>query len=115
MKKLFFELLVSPLAISGNYYLNSIIMALIGLIAFRIAFKVVGDLGFRGGIGSLFHWIIRFFIFGILWLLCSIALKIGLFVINHKMFVLYLCCFILLVCIVIKIISFRNKNELAKN
>lgn len=115
LKKILFDLITSPLTISDNYFIDFIIMSIISLVAYKIAYKVVGDIGFRGEVGSIFHWIIRFIIFGILWLLCSIALKIGLFVINHKVFVLCLCCFILLVCITIKIISSRNKNELAKN
>lgn len=83
MKKLLFELLISPLAISDNYYLNSIIMALIGLIAFKVAFKVVGDLGFRGGIGSLFHWTIRFLVVILLWSFCCIVIIAVKFVIAH--------------------------------
>ncbi len=114
MKKLFFELLISPLSISDNYYLNSIIMALIGLIAFMIAFKVVGDLGFRGGIGSLFHWIIRFLVFIVLCFLCSIAIKINEFVFNHKELILFFCCSILLAFVVYKIVYYQKSKLLAK-
>ncbi len=83
MKKMLFELLISPLSISDNYYLNSILMALIGLIAFKVAFKVVGDLGFRGGIGSLFHWTIRILVVAFLWCFCCIVISAVKFIIAH--------------------------------
>ena len=38
-----FELLISPLTISNNYFGNSIIIGLIGIIAFKVAFKIVRD------------------------------------------------------------------------
>lgn len=91
MKKLLFELLISPLSISDNYYLNFIIMALIGLVAFRIAFKVVGNLGFRGGIGSLFHWTIRFFVVVLLCSSCCIVISAVKFVIAHVVLLSIIC------------------------
>lgn len=91
MKKLFFELLISPLSISDNYYLNSIIMVLIGLIAFKVAFKVVGDLGFRGGIGSLFHWTIRILVVVLLWSSCCIVISAVKFVIAHVVLLSIIC------------------------
>ena len=83
MKKMLFKLLVSPLSISDDYYLNYFIMAIIGLIAFKVAFKLVGNLGVRGGIGSLLHWTIRFLVFISLWGSCCLAIIAVKFVITY--------------------------------
>lgn len=80
---MFFELLISPLTISNNYFVNSAIVTLIGFIAFKVAFKIVGDIGARGEIGSLLHWIIRFIVFILLWSICCIAVITTKFVISH--------------------------------
>jgi len=48
LKKILFELLTSPLTISDNYFVNYIIIGLIKIIAFKVAFKMVGDIGLFG-------------------------------------------------------------------
>ena len=48
MKKIIFDLLTSPLNVSDNYLIDYIIMAMIGFVAFKMAFKIVGDTGIRG-------------------------------------------------------------------
>lgn len=87
MKKMLFELLISPLSISDNYVVNSIVIALIGFLAYKIAFKIVGDIGVRGGLGSLLHWIIRLLLFVLLWGSCCIAVIATKFVISHIVFI----------------------------
>lgn len=83
MKRMLFELLVSPLSISDNYFVNYIVIALIGLIAFKVAFKIVGDIGVRGGIGSLLHWTIRIITFVLIWGFCCLAISAVKFIIEH--------------------------------
>lgn len=83
LKKMFFELLISPLTISDNYFVNSIIVSILGFIAFKVAFKIVGDIGVRGGIGSLLHWIIRLLVFILLWGTCCATIIVAKFVISH--------------------------------
>jgi hypothetical protein len=73
--------------ITGNYTLfenqidNYIIMAIIGLIAFSIAWNVVGNM-YRDGlitsreVGSVFHWIIRLIIFSVLFIVISVVMWI---------------------------------------
>jgi hypothetical protein len=73
--------------ITGNYTLfenpiyNYLIMGVIGLIAFGTAWNMVGDM-YRGDIisskeaGSIFHWIIRLFVFSILFLVISVVMWI---------------------------------------
>lgn len=83
MKKMIFELLVSPLSISDNYFVNSIVITLIGFVAFKVAFKLVGDIGASGGIGSLLHWTIRFIAFFLLWFSCCIVIIIARFIVKN--------------------------------
>lgn len=83
LKKMFFELLISPLTISDNYFVNSIIVSVLGFIAFKVAFKIVGDIGARGEVGSLLHWSIRLMVFFVLWFSCCVAVIIIRFVVNH--------------------------------
>jgi putative membrane protein len=97
MKKMFFELLTSPLTISDNYFVNYIIIGLIGFVAFKVAFKIVGDIGLFGEIGSILHWIIRFVVFFLLWFVCCIVTKITNFIISHIVVILVLCCSFIMV------------------
>ncbi len=72
MFKLFFELLTEPLGLPIEWYYEYIILAIIGVISYGIAYSKVGDM-YRGGFidgrtsGSFFHWLIRLIIFAVLW------------------------------------------------
>lgn len=83
MKSFIFDLITSPLSLFENPIHNYIAMAVIGAIAFAIAFRAVGELGLRGKAGSITHWIIRLFVFVFIWLLCCVAIKIITFIINN--------------------------------
>lgn len=83
MKSFIFDLITSPLSLFENPIHNYIAMAVIGAIAFAIAFRAVGELGLRGEAGSIAHWIIRLFVFVFIWLLCCVAIKIITFIINN--------------------------------
>lgn len=78
-----FELLISPLTISDNYFVNSTIIGLLGFIAYKVAFRIVGDIGARGEVGSFLHWMIRFVVFVLLWFVLCIVVIITRFVISH--------------------------------
>lgn len=83
MKSFIFDLITSPLSLFENPIHNYIAMAVIGTIAFAIAFRAVRELGLRGEVGSIAHWIIRLFVFVFIWLLCCVAIKIITFIINN--------------------------------
>ncbi len=76
--KILFEKLTEPLGLPVSPIFEYVILALIGLIAFILAYCIVGDMYHRGMIygrmeGSLFHWSIRFLLFFVLWLVvCAI-------------------------------------------
>lgn len=62
MFKPFFELLTEPLGLPIEWYYEYIILAIIGIISYRIAYSKVGDM-YQGGFidgrtsGSFFHWL----------------------------------------------------------
>ena len=99
-----FELLTSPLTISNNYFVNSIIIGLIGFVAFKVAFKIVGDIGLFGEVGSILHWIIRFVVFFLLWFVCCIVTKITKFIISYIVVISVLCCSFIMVSFVAGIV-----------
>lgn len=99
-----FELLISPLTISDNYFVNSIVVSILGFIAFKLAFKIVGDIGARGEIGSLLHWTIRLIIFFLLWICCCIAVAIIRFIENHIILLSFLLVGVLFIVFIIKYI-----------
>lgn len=54
MKKFLFELITSPVSLFENHIYDYIVMAIIGYIAYKVAFGAVGDLGLRGFLIILF-------------------------------------------------------------
>lgn len=76
MKKEIFDLITSPFSLFDNPLYNCVAMFIVGVIAFKIAFKVVGDLDFRGTIGSIAHWTIRFVVFAVVWFVFLILINI---------------------------------------
>lgn len=72
MLKFAFELLTEPLGLPIHWIYEYFILAVIGMLAYKFAFKQVGDL-YNSGIingrflGSIFHWVIRLIVFSLLW------------------------------------------------
>ena len=71
-----------------NPIYDYIIMGIIGYIAYVVAFDIVGDLGVRGKLGSIIHWMLRLFVYGFIWLICCIVIKIVTFVVNNWIYFL---------------------------
>ncbi len=72
MFKLLFEFFTEPLGLPIEWYWEYIILAVIGFIAYIIAFRCVGSMYREGficsrGAGSFFHWLIRLIFFVIIW------------------------------------------------
>ena len=72
MFKVIFEFLTEPLGLPIAWYWEYIILAAIGGIAYIIAYNTVGDMyraDFISGrtSGSFFHWLIRLFVFAVIW------------------------------------------------
>lgn len=72
MFKLLFEFLTEPLGLPIEWYYEYVILAVVGFIAYIIAFRCVGSMYREGFIssrstGSFFHWLIRLIFFIIIW------------------------------------------------
>lgn len=78
--KFMFERLTDPLGLPINAFYEYIILAVIGAVAYGIAYRKVGDM-YHGGLisgrteGSFFHWVIRAFLFVVLWLVAYGAIQ----------------------------------------
>ncbi|MBR3678944.1 MAG: hypothetical protein IKL87_01925 [Oscillospiraceae bacterium] len=69
-----FEFVTHPLGLPINPLYEWVIMAILGSIAFVVAYSAVGKLGLRGNAGSAAHWTIRFVVFVILWAIARLAI-----------------------------------------
>ena len=78
--KFMFERATDPLGLPINPIYEYVILAVIGLVAYGLAYRKVGDM-YHGGLisgrteGSFFHWLIRLILFVGLWLLTYGAIQ----------------------------------------
>lgn len=78
--KFLFERVTDPLGLPINAFYEYIILAVIGAVAYGIAYSKVGDM-YHGSLisgrteGSFFHWLIRLILFVGLWLLAYGAIQ----------------------------------------
>lgn len=78
--KFMFERLTDPLGLPINALYEYIILAVIGVVAYKLAYSKVGYMYHSGIIdgrtsGSFFHWLIRGFLFVVLWLVAYGAIQ----------------------------------------
>lgn len=120
MRELFsfiFDRFTDPLTLPIEPLYEWIILGIIGLIAYAASFRIVGDMYDSGSIsgsflGSLFHWIIRFFIFVPIWFVVYWVIVIAQWIITHWVLALsVLGGLIILFILIIGIIHyFNNRN-----
>lgn len=72
MLKFLFDILVDPLGLPIKWHWEYLILAIIGAVAYGVAYRFVGDMYHIGAIdsrmgGSFLHWLIRFIPFAVLW------------------------------------------------
>lgn len=78
--KFLFERATDPIGLPINAFYEYIILAVIGAVAYGIAYSKVGDM-YHGSLisgrteGSFFHWLIRLILFVGLWLLAYGAIQ----------------------------------------
>lgn len=97
--KFMFERLTDPLGLPINALYEYIILAVIGAIAYGIAYSKVGDMYHIGLIsgrteGSFFHWLIRLVIFVGLWFLTYGAIQGYYFVTSNWQVILIIAGFV---------------------
>ena len=83
-----FDRFTDPLTLLIEPLYEWIILGIIGLIAYVASFRIVGDMYDSGSIsgsflGSLFHWIIRLFIFVPIWFAVYWIIVIAQWIITH--------------------------------
>jgi len=97
MFKVIFKFLTESLGLPIEWSYGYVILAVIGTIAYVIAYKIVGNMYQIGVIdgrtqGSFFHWLIRFVIFAVLWAVIYGVIWVGkLIIANWEMISLVAC------------------------
>lgn len=110
--KQIYDLLVYPLSVVENPFLDFLLLSIIGSLAFIIAWNIVNITGIRGKFGSILHWTVRFFIMIVLCFLTSVLFKFLSFLQNHLLISsIFFIVSILFVCI-IKIYKYKTRNNL---
>ena len=85
--KYVYERCIDPLELPLEWYYEYFILAIIGVISYRAAYKKVGTLynaGFINGrtSGSFFHWMIRTIFFVALWAVTNGAINLYYYIHN---------------------------------
>lgn len=83
MLKFIFDLITSQFSLFENPIYNYVAMGIIGSIALKVAFTAVGDLGFKGTLGSITHWTIRFIVFVVVWFIFLVVINVIKFIKNN--------------------------------
>ena len=83
-----FDRITDPLGLPIAWYWEWIILAVIELAAFAIAFRAVGDLYADGMIsgstaGSVLHWIIRLIVFVVIWAITYFVIWLAKLIFAH--------------------------------
>ena len=83
-----FDRLTDPLGLPIEAWKEWLILLVIGAVAYRIAFSVVGDMYRAGDIGtktggSFFHWLIRAVVFVVIWAVTYGVIVVAKFVAVH--------------------------------
>lgn len=110
MKSYIFDLITSPLSLFENPIYDFIVMGIIGYIAYKVAFCIVGDLGLRGESGSIAHWTIRFVVLVLIWFICCILINIVLFIIDNLISIV-ICLLLIITLILGKKYADKNPNS----
>ena len=72
--KALFDLLTSPFGLPINILYEYVILAFVGLIAFRLAYYLAGRFGMDSEERRFLHWFFRFIIFVALWAVVRIII-----------------------------------------
>ncbi|MDR0957786.1 MAG: hypothetical protein LBM16_01045 [Clostridiales bacterium] len=110
-----FELKTGEFELFGNILYNYIAMGIIGLIAFAVAFEVVGKLYANDMIsgrtsGSIIHWIVRLVVFIVLFYVFSLFIWLIKFIISIPWWVWLIVSIVFVAVIGISFI-FRRKSS----
>lgn len=88
MFKFMYDLIIDPLGLPIEWYYEWVILAIVDMVAYKVAYNKVGALYHDGSIsgkssGSFVHWLIRTFLFVNMWAVTYVIIYVRKFVISH--------------------------------
>lgn len=115
MKRFLFDFITSGFSLFENPFYNFIAMAIVGSIAFSIAWNVVDVLGFRKSLGSAVHWTVRLIAFASIWFVFLLIINMFKFIIENWIIILISAVALIILFIIMKYAknhpnSFWNKK-----
>lgn len=119
MFKFIFDILTEPLGLPIEWYWEYIILAVIEMTAYHLAYNKVGDFYANGlisgsGAGSFFHWVIRLVYFIVIWAIIYFVIAVGKFIMaNWQLIVLIFACVIgtVILCVAVVMLMRHIKKE----
>lgn len=111
-----FDKLTDPLDLPLPLWQQWLVLAVIGLIAYEVAFRAVGGMYHRGDIssgfaGSILHWTIRLLVFVAIWAITYGAIVVGRFIYAHWVPILVAIGVLFAISIVVWIISRKRGSN----
>ena len=115
MYKFLFELFTDPLSLPINPLYEYIILAVIGVLAFKIAWEVSPG----GTFGSEIHWSVRLIVFVVLWAIADFIIMAVQWLINNWILTLIIICSVIAViviaCLIVIMIKRKNARKESQN
>lgn len=110
-----FEIITGKYVLFDNIIYNYIIMTIIGIISFKIAWNCVKklynyDIISGNNIGSIIHWSIRLITFLVIFYFCSILIWITKFVYAYRYMIFICVAIIIVITIIVKLIKKHKKK-----
>lgn len=119
MYKIIFDLLVDPLGLPLNFIYEYLIMTLIDLAAYKLAYEKTGFLFRDGwisrGEGKATHWFIRILFYLFMWAVMRASIWIYGFVLDNKIVSLFAVVCILAIILTVKIFTFIEEKKRLEN
>lgn len=105
-----FDLLILPISISENTFVDTILFSIVAPIAYKSAYFLVGELGFGGILGSIIHWTIRFIVYFALCFLIRLCIRIYKFILSIPI-QYYIALAFLFLLVTMIVYSLKNKKS----
>lgn len=110
-----FEMITGEYILFDNILYNYIAMGVIGLIALKAAWNIVGnlyDLGIIEGktSGSIIHWGIRFFVFITIFYFCNLTIWLSKFIYRYRIIAFIVLVLFIIFIIIFKILKIKKKK-----
>lgn len=101
INKFLYEILISPLDLPVNPIIEYLILAIIGVVAFKIAWKTS-----PGGLwGSVIHYAVRFITFTVMWAITRIVIIAVKWIIENIILASIICSFLVLAIIILLFVT----------